>query len=135
MAEKITATNREILKIHEGIAALDGIANSEGKVDRFDLDVDLVWNVAKNRRIIEGAVETYQKARRSLLQKHKVIDRMKITPENAANIATFQEEEEKLLEKSNELTGILKLKRSDLTKAGVRVPGILSNLILILDDK
>lgn len=135
MAEKITVTVKDALKLQEGLRALDGVADREGKVERFELDADLCWNVAKDRRIVDGAVETYEKARKALGTTHGVVDRMKLTDANAASVAAFIEGDDKLLAKPVELTGVLKLKRTELQKAGVRTPGILANLMPILDDR
>lgn len=134
MAEKFSVTVRDALKLQEGLSALDGVADKEGKVERFELDADLCWNAAKNRRIVDGAVETYQKAKKALGATHGVVDRMKLTEANAASVAKFIEGDEALLNKSVELTGILKLKRKELQAAGVKTPGILANLMPILSD-
>lgn len=128
-------TNRDIVKLYEGIVALDGQADKEGKVERFDLDDDTSWQVAKCRRILEGAVETHQKERKKLGAKHKIVEGMKLTTENAPVVADFMIACEELLDRTNELNGLLKLKLSALRKAGVKTPGILSNLMPLIDDK
>lgn len=134
MADKLTLSNREILKLNEGLCALDGVADKEGKIERFNLDDKLVWNVTKARRIVESAVETYRLARKSVGARHGVVDGMKLTEANAASVALFMEADEKLQAQTNELIGILKLKRSELQAAGVKIPGILSNLYPIITD-
>lgn len=135
MPEKLTLSNREIQKLHEGLVALDGIADKDGSVLRFDLTDKMVWDVCKNRTIVERAVDTHKKARKAIGARYGVVEGMKVTPEKAADVAGFLYACEELLDATNELNGLLKLKRNDLQKAGVKVPGILVNLVPILDDK
>lgn len=125
--------NREIQKLHEGLVALDGVAGSGGSIVRFDLDDALVWTVAKNRAIVERAVETLQRARKALGAKYGVVEGMKLTAENAAQAAAYMDAVETLLEQENELAGLANIKLSALQKAGVKVPGVLVNLGAILD--
>lgn len=135
MAETIKLTNRDLQKLNEGIVALDGIADASGGVTRFDLGVDLSWNVAKIRTIVERANEAFNRAKKSLAAQNGVVERQRVTAENAPAVAKYIDDVEALLDKEVELTGILLLDRSVLQKAGVKTPGIYSNLMLIIADK
>lgn len=135
MAEKLTLSLLDVLKLHEGLAALDGVATGDGKVQRFDFDEGLTWNIAKDVRLVAAEKETYELARASLGTKHGIVNGMKLTADNAAAAAAFMEADEKLKAKRVELTGILRLPRTALQKAGVKIPGILANLYPIVDDK
>lgn len=135
MAEKPTSlTNREILRLHEGLTALDGVGAKDGSVLRFEFDDSMAWNVAKNRRIIEEAKKNYDLACKTLAVSLKIVEGQKVTDENAERVAKFIEGCEKIRDKTQDLTGILRISRKDLQKAGVKIPGILSNLMPILSD-
>ena len=135
MAEKPTPyTNREIVKVREGLRLLSGVSSKAGEVTRFDLPDNLVWNVAKDESIFERAEEVYQRARKSLAAKHGVVENMKLTEANASAVAAFIEANEGLLDQTQELSGILKLKRKELQEAGVNIPAILKDLLPILTE-
>lgn len=135
MAEpKITLTNKQISKSVEGLKSLDGVSNEAQKIERFDFDENLGWNIAKNRHIFENAEEVYQKAKASLAARLGIVENMKLTSENAAAVAKFVEQNNALLEKTQELNGILKISRSALFKAGVKIPGIYTCLMPIIVD-
>lgn len=133
-AKPTTLTNREITKLFEGLRALDGTTGKDGAVERFELDDGLSWNAAKDRAIVERAFETYTYERKKIAAKWGVVDGMKLTPENAPNVAKFAEACEELLERTNELNGLLRFKKAELLKAGVNVPSILSNLMPLIDE-
>lgn len=139
MAAPVTVlTNREILKLAEGLQCLDGVSNNKDSVERYDFDavkeVDLGWNVAKSRNIVERAVEVYQRELTKRGAKFGVVSKMKLTPENAANVAKFMEEEQKLLDGTQELAGLLKISRKHLKAAGVKIPGVYVSLMPLLTD-
>lgn len=138
MAEKpLTLSNREILNLKEGLSSLDGVidkAGSNTEVTRFTFDDKLTWNIAKDLDIVERATLLYQKARRSTAAKLGVIDGMKVTQENAASVAKYQEEEDKLQDKTQDLTGVLKLSRKELQSGNKIPPSVLKNLMPILTE-
>lgn len=134
MAEKLTLSVRDLLKIDEGLRSLDGVSNEAGKITRFDFESGLAWNIAKNQDITERALAPYNRAVAALQAKHGIVERMQLTEENAAAVATFADKRNELLDKSVEVNGILKLSRSDLQTAGVKIPGVLKNLMQILKD-
>jgi hypothetical protein len=138
MAEKpLTLSNREILNLHEGLSALDGVvdrAGSNTEVTRFTFDDKLSWNIAKNLDIVERATVLYQKARKSAAGKLGVVPGMKVTPENAANVAKYQEAEDALLEKTQDLVGTLRLTRSQLQSGNKIPPSVLKNLMPLLAE-
>lgn len=134
MSKPLQLTNREILKTHEGLKALDGVPGPDGRIERFDLDDNNSWNCSKNRSIIEHAVDAYNKERRKQASALGVVDGMKITDGNAQSVATFLDKCESILDKTNDLNGLLRFKKADLLKAGVgKVPSILSNLMALLE--
>lgn len=129
----LTLTNEELLKVEEGLKSLDGIPD-KGTVIRFDLPDDLCWNCAKNRCIVERGLRAHGLELRRLAAKHKVVDGQRLTEENAPAIAAYLAAAEALKDKTIELTGILKINRKELVAAGVKVPGIFTNLMPILTD-
>lgn len=138
MADKpLTLSNREILNVHEGLSSLDGVFDKAGQnteVTRFTFDDKLAWNIAKNADIFERATVLYQKARKSTAAKLGVVPGMKVTPENAANVAKYQDEEDKLLDKTQDLSGVLKLSRKELQSGNRIPPSVLKNLMQILTE-
>lgn len=135
MGKTTTMSNREILKLHEGLIALDGIASKDGSVVRFEFDDNISWNLAKARAIVERAIEVHQRERNKLKAKYGVVDKMALTAENAPKVATFIEKNDVLLDQTNELTGILRFKRSDLQKHGNKIPpGVLMQLMPLIDE-
>jgi len=136
MAEKLILSNRAILKIHTGLRNLDGVASEAGKITRFDFDENVTWNIAKNIVLVERALEAYERARKSLLAKHAIVEGVQhqITEENAGKYATFMEEIEKLKDKQVEITGVLKLKKTELKEGGLNVPSIFADLMEIIKE-
>jgi hypothetical protein len=138
MAEKpLTLTNRELLNLHEGLSALDGVVDKAGQnteLTRFTFDDKLSWNIAKNADLVERATIVYQKARKKEAARLAVVPGMKVTVENAAAVSKYQEEEEKLLDKTQDLTGVLKLSRRELQNGNKIPPSTLKNLMPILTD-
>lgn len=136
MAENaLTLSNRELLNLHEGLSALDGIVDRSGQnaeVTRFKFDDKLSWNIAKAADIVERATLVYQRARKSAAANFGVVSGMKVTPENASNVAKYQEAEEALLDKTQEVQGILKLARRDLQNGNAIPPSVLKKLMPIL---
>lgn len=131
--EPITLTNRDILKLHDGLTALSGVSNKKDEITRFDFSTDLVWNIAKNETLIERAKEAFVKAKKEIAAKYGVVENMKITDANAAQVASFIDAEEKLLEKTQDVSGLLKLSRVDLQKGGLNIPGVLKLLMPLLE--
>lgn len=138
MAEKaLEPSNREILNLHQGLSSLDGVVDKAGQnteVTRFTFDDKLSWNIAKDADIVERATVVYRKALKSLAARHGVVPGMKVTPENAASVAKYQEAEELLLDKTQPLPGILKLSRQELQNGNKIPPGVLKNLMPILTE-
>ncbi len=135
MADKpITLPNRTIVKLVEGLKALDGVSNDTAKIERYDFDESLGWNIAKDRDIFERAETVYHKAKASLAGRLGIVEQMKLTPENAPKVAEFIEKNDKLLDQTQELSGVLKLSRKALFQAGVKIPGIYTALMPILSD-
>ncbi len=134
MAEKLQLENRAISKVREGLNALSGVSDKASEITRFDFDGKLVWNIAKNEDLFERAENIFLRARKALAAKHQVVEGMKLTDENAPRVALYQKELDELQDKTQELTGVLKLKRSDLEAAGVKIPSVFKCLMPILTD-
>ena len=134
MPEVLSLPNREILKLYAGLKALDGV-QSGGKIERFKFKASLVWQIAKNRRIVERAVETYEGATTALGAQFGVVDGQAVTPENAAEVAKFAAEREKILGETQELSGLLKMPVASLQENDNQIPpSTLSNLFVLLTE-
>lgn len=131
-ASPLSISNRAILKIVEGLKCLDGVSNDTAKIERYDFDENLGWDISKDRDIFERAEVVYNKAKSAAAARLGVVDKMKLTEANAPAVAQFVEQNEGLLDKTQDLTGVLKLNRKALWKAGVKIPGIYSSLMPIL---
>lgn len=130
----LTLTNRQILKLLDGVRSLSGVSNKASEIRRFDFPCSLVWDIAKAESILETAETVYHKAKKSLAAKYKIVDNMKVTEENAASISAFLEENEELLDRTQELHGLLPFKLAELQKAGVDIPSILKNLMPLIKE-
>ena len=95
---------------------------------------NMVNVISKDRCQVEDGKRAFEVGLKLLQVTHKIIEGQKITDENAERVAKFIDAREKLLDKEVELTGVLRLSRAALAKAGVKIPGIFSNLMPILTD-
>lgn len=136
MPSALTLTNRQILNVRDGLKSLDGIPGKPGEMIRFEFEPGLSWNLTKNMVIIERAVETYERERNKITKESGVTQGTSVTDANAEKVSAWKEKIDALKnEGTQELTGILKLKRSELQKAGVKFPGVLANLFPILEEE
>ena len=135
MSAARTLTNATILKLRDGLRALDGIAGKPGEIIRFDFDAATSWNITKNLVLIERAVEVYERERAKISQADGVPPGMAVTDANAEKVAAWKNKVDHLKnEGTQEITGLLKIRRQDLQKAGVKVPGILANLFDLIEE-
>lgn len=135
MSDPLSLTNREIVKLHEALVALDGLPDRDGTVIRFKFDTKTIAALAKNRVIVERASEFYQRGRKTLGAQLGVVDRMKLSENNAASVATFIHETENLLDESHSLEGLVKVALADLLKHDNQIPpGVIANLMPLIAE-
>lgn len=135
MSDSIKLTNRQILKIRDGLKSLDGIEGKGGEIIRFDFDTGLSWNITKNTVLIERAAETYDRERQKLMRKHGVTPGEQVTAANAEKVARWGEELDALKDATQDVSGLLKMKKVEFLKAGVgKVPSILANLFDLVEE-
>lgn len=135
MAEPVkTLTNREIVKLCDGLRCLDGVSNEAQKIERYDFDENIGWDISKDRDKLEHAEVVYNKHKAALAARLGVVEKMRLTDENCAAVAQFVDQNETLLDKTQDITGLLKLSRKGLLKAGVKIPGIFTQLMPLLVD-
>ena len=125
--------NREIQKLHEGLVALDGVAAMGGGVIRFQLDDKTVWDVARNRVILAPAIDALKLAKTSLGAKYHVVEGLEVNAATASRIAAYMDAVELVMEQEVEISGLANLKESALKAGKVTVPGILANLMAIIE--
>lgn len=133
-APPLTLSNRQILKLLDGARALSGVSSKANEIRRFDFPGSLVWDIAKDESILEDAENVLQKAKKALAAKHKIVENMKVTDENAAQISAFVTEYEELLDRTQELHGLIPLKLAELQKGGVDIPSVLKNLMPLIKE-
>jgi hypothetical protein len=135
MADKTyELTNREIVRLAEGLRGLDGVVESAGKLRRFDFDDNLTWDIAKNSDIVERAAKLYERARKKLAAGLEVVEGQGVTPQNAAAVAAFIAGNEELLDKTQTLAGLTRLNRKTLQSGNKIPPSIFAALMPILED-
>lgn len=131
-------TNTQLQKLSAGISALDGVRTSTDSFEPFQFDSDTTWNLALNHTLIQGKLEPFEAARKSLAKQHGITDRMAITPENAGAVKRFMDALEDLQAKTVSVDGLVKIARASLNigaeKGKNRIPvSVLANLIPLLE--
>ena len=118
MSDPITLTLQEIQDAHAALGQLDNIPkNVDGKASVVvaDLSRKVHWDVAKDRRILKQEIETAEELRIEQVKKLSPVnsDISKETPEIQTQ---FNDWMFKRLKDTTEVTGLLKIKLSDLMK-------------------
>ncbi len=127
---------RDVLKLHEGLARLEGATDKDGRTAPYDFDAATVWDITVNLVVAESATGTYERARTTLGKTHGVVAGMAVTDVNAPAVAAFIAADEELKAKpSVALTAFKRFSRTALQKAGVKNPAVLAKLYPIIDDK
>jgi hypothetical protein len=85
-----TLTNAQLEDIVVGLSALDGLQTKDG-FQPFKFSDETVWKIAENLAEANAALTAFNLARKALAKTHGVVDRMRVTPENAASVAAFTE--------------------------------------------
>ena len=127
-------SNRQILKLAEGLSSLDGVVEG-GKVVRFKLDNDTAWHVALDLEAVARAKVAYERRLKSLGAELGVVERMELTPANAANVAKYMDEQETLLEQTQDMSCLHSYCRKALQEKNAIPPSVLANLLPLLEDE
>lgn len=127
-------TNRSILKLADGLALLDGVVDG-GKACRFEWDSDTAWILALDTEAVSRAKLIYERALKSLGARLGVVDKMAVTPENAANVAAYLDQHEQLLDQTQDMSCLHSYSRSVLQKKNKIPPSVLANLLPVLKDE
>ncbi len=123
---KITLTNRQIAKGSQALAGLDGVMDG-GKFTRFKFDSDLSWQIACITEIVESAVRVIERERKRLGAQFGVVEKMELTKENAAAVASYIEAEDQLQDKTQVLE-FTPLSRKALQEKNAIPPTVLTAL-------
>jgi hypothetical protein len=136
MAERLTLSNRRLQKLFSGLRNLDGVSNEAGKIERFDFEDGVSWNISKNTVLVERALEPYERERKKLLGKHGIVEGVNhtVNEENAPKYAKFMEDIEGLKDKTIEVSGLLMLKLADLNKGGKIPPSVKADLFDLIKE-
>lgn len=110
----------EVLTLNAALEGLDGhqdtIKTQDGEqvIRRPYLYASskTTWNIAKNRRVLKEHVQTYTEARDALIK--EISGGIEIPADDKTKVADFTARHEELLAQKVEVTGLLKLKLSDL---------------------
>lgn len=127
-------TNREILKLAEGLAGLDGCVGDGGKVTRFKFDAETAWRVALDTEIVGRAKLAYERRLKQLGAEHGVVEGMGLTPANAAAVAAYIAAQDALLDQKQPVTGLHTYQRSVLQEKNPIPPSVLAALLPLLED-
>ena len=130
----LTLTNTQLADITAGLCQLDGIRLSADSFKPFKFDDDTVWKIASNHGAAAQALTTFERAKKMLVAQHGMVEGMKVTPENAAQVQAFMAALDALQERPVEVPGLEKIKRSEL-KVGSNpiAPSTLARLMPILE--
>jgi hypothetical protein len=135
MSAALTFTNATILKLRDGLRALDGIPGRPNEIIRFDFDVQTAWNITKNLVLIDRAVATYEMARAKITQTEGVVVGTAVTEANAEMVAAWKAKLDQLRnEGTQDISGLLKIRLKDLQKAGKIPPGVMANLFDLIEE-
>ncbi len=136
MSSVTTLEVNDIIGLHEAFQRLDGYNRPEGEGHvflPFDFDFDTRWNLSKDRRIIRAEYAAYDECRNDLVVKYspKHHDMAKEGPEAQAQ---FYREHRDLLLKKREVSGLLRVKKDAVKKAGPIPVSVLEGLTPIIDE-
>lgn len=135
MAKNMVLSNLQIEKLHKGLRALDGVPVGSETV-RFEFSDNLSWNITKNLVLVERALEVYKKHQAKLMRDTGISIGEKVTDSNIQKVSVWKEKLDTLNENTQEISGLLLLKRADLQKAGVsKFPGIMANLFDLIEPQ
>ncbi len=108
-----TLSNSLLESVFTGLNELDGITAKESFTP-FKFDDETTWRIADNIEAVRRALASYQTAKKSLAKQHGVTDGMKVTTENAAQIAEFMEGLDALNAREVAVPGLVKIARASL---------------------
>lgn len=110
----ITLTYDQLVKLGEGLAALDGLRTKPNEFEPFLFNPDTTWAIVENQTIVAGKLKTYTGAKKSLAVQHKITEGMPVTPENSPSVAAFMAGLDELNERLIEVVGLQKISREKL---------------------
>lgn len=134
-------TNLQLQQLSEGLAALDGISTKPGEFEPFVFDTDTTWDIAGNQTLVTDKLRVFDRARKLLAAQHKIVDRMAVTPDNAASVDQFVQGLDELQNREVVIDGLVSLSREklnvghDAKKQQNRIPpSALAKLAPLLED-
>lgn len=128
----IKLSNRQIIRIRDGLKSLDGVSGKPGEVIRFDFDLSVSWSITQNVVAIDRAYQLYEIENNKLMRKFGIATGEPITEKNAGKVMEWNEKLEELKDKTQDLVGLVKLRRLELMKAGNIPPGVIGKIIELL---
>lgn len=135
----LTLTYDQLVKLGEGLAALDGLRTKPGEFEPFLFNPDTTWAIAENQTIVAAKLKTYAGTKKSLAVQHKITEGMAVTPENSASVAAFMAGLDELNERAVEVDGLQRISREklnvggDVNKKQNRIPpSVLSRLAVLI---
>lgn len=121
MPETLNITNRQILSLHAALRALDGMPSGSEFI-RFEFADNVAWNITKNLIIAENAAVAYERRKGQIMREAGICQGQTVTAENAVAVAKMLDRLEALKDETNDLTGLLFLKRADLKCEVNKIP-------------
>lgn len=110
----LSLTNAQLMKLANGLDALDGIRAKHGEFDPFHFNSETAFKIAVNIALVMEKVVAFERAKKILAVQFQVAERMQITAENAPNVAKFMEALTLLEDKQVEIAGLEKISRASL---------------------
>lgn len=102
----MTLTNAQLIRLFQGLSALDGLRTKPNEIQPYDFDPDTEWKIANNISLLQTKATEYQRAQKALAMRYGIAEGQEITPENASKVAEFIEAMHGLEDKQVEVTGL-----------------------------
>lgn len=141
MPDVITLTNGQLAELAVGLTSLDGLRTKpdEFRPYKFDDDNETAWLISDNLAAVNDALKVFNRHKKVLAVTHCIADGIKITEQNAPQIAAFMTAVGELEDKTVEVSGLKKLSRARLCvgrgdKKNPIPPSVLAKLHPLLED-
>lgn len=110
----LTLTYDQLVKLGEGLAALDGLRTKANEFEPFLFNPDTTWLIAEGQVFVAEKLKAFTVAKRSLAAQHKITDGMSVNAENSASVSVFMAGLDELNERKVDVAGLQKISREKL---------------------
>ena len=130
----------EIREIYNALTQLDGYNMAVKDKDRekiihvsYDIDGEVRWDIGTNLKVLRPYVDQFEKTRKGIVK--QISGGASIKEDDLVGLEKFQEEIDKVLDKTEDIEGLTKLKKADLKpKVNKFSPNQLMFLAPLIED-